>query len=303
MVSFIRADLDFILQQILIAEAHADGSDLSALLPNVQVPFGLRTVDGSFNNLVISQDAFGAADTTFPRLTTPIFRTAEPSPGGTPTSYTQTSGLVFDSQPRTISNLIVDQTMNNPAAIAAALLLAGSQDVEGDTATVQAAFQAIAAATTPAAKAQAQADFDALTAQLNLSVVTSPGLDGQFGTADDRQVFSDRQRDARRRSWRAVQLVDDVLRPVLRPRPRPRHQGRHRHHLHPAAAGRPARTAPAARCPQLHGADAGHQPARPGRRPRHRRRHPRAREHHLAVRRPEPDLLLAPLASGVPARL
>ena len=193
MVSFIRADLDFILQQILIAEAHADGSDLSALLPNVQVPFGLRTVDGSFNNLVAGQDTFGAADTTFPRLTTPIFRTAESSafgpPGGTPTSYTQTSGLVFDSQPRTISNLIVDQTMNNPAAIAAALLLAGSQDVEGDTASVQVAFQAIAAATTPEAKAQAQADFDALAAQLNLSVVTSPGLDGQFGTDDDRQVF------------------------------------------------------------------------------------------------------------------
>ena len=32
----------------------------------------------------------------------------------------QTNGLVFDSQPRTISNLIVDQTANNPAAYATA---------------------------------------------------------------------------------------------------------------------------------------------------------------------------------------
>ncbi|MBI2316250.1 MAG: heme peroxidase, partial [Betaproteobacteria bacterium] len=38
----------------------------------------------------------------------------------TPTSYAQTSGLVVDSQPRTISNLIVDMTANNPAAVAAA---------------------------------------------------------------------------------------------------------------------------------------------------------------------------------------
>ena len=34
-----------------------------------------------------------------------------------------------------------------------------------------------------------------------------------------------------------------------------------------------------------------------------RRRRPRKREHHLAVRRPEPDLHLASLAPGVPARL
>ncbi len=39
------------------------------------------------------------------------------SPGGTtPTSYQQTSGFVFDADPRIISNLIVDQTANNPAA-------------------------------------------------------------------------------------------------------------------------------------------------------------------------------------------
>ena len=46
----------------------------------------------------------------------------ERSPFGAPglSSYTQKSGNVVDSEPRTISNLIVDQTSTNPAAIAAA---------------------------------------------------------------------------------------------------------------------------------------------------------------------------------------
>src|SRR5262249_15984458 len=37
------------------------------------------------------------------------------------TNYAQTSGFVFDSDPRLISNLIADQSANNPAALAAAL--------------------------------------------------------------------------------------------------------------------------------------------------------------------------------------
>ena len=37
-------------------------------------PFGLRTVDGSFNSLVAGQSKFGAADTLFPRLTDPVYR-------------------------------------------------------------------------------------------------------------------------------------------------------------------------------------------------------------------------------------
>ncbi|MFZ6049904.1 peroxidase family protein [Pseudomonas sp. CR3202] len=139
MANFIKSDLEFILQQILIAEAHARGEDLSTLLPNSQVPWGLRTLDGSFNHLVSGQTEFGAADNLFPRLLDPFFRTAE---GGT--SYTQTSGIVTDSQPRIISNLIVDQTPNNPAAV----------DASGGS--------------TP---------------------IFSPGLDGVFGTADDKPVF------------------------------------------------------------------------------------------------------------------
>jgi hypothetical protein len=59
----------------------------------------------------------------FPRLTSPVFRMRDPSRRVRPsrsTSYAQKKGSVFDSEPRVISNLIVDQTSTNPAAIVAA---------------------------------------------------------------------------------------------------------------------------------------------------------------------------------------
>ena len=137
------ADLAFILKQIKIAERHAatlspdhpcdtligTGPDQIA---SPLVSQGLRTVDGSCNNLQPGQETFGAADQKFPRLTTPTFRNAEASPpdffgpgsGTIPANggYAQklANNLVFDSEPRVISNLIVDQTSTNPAAIAAA---------------------------------------------------------------------------------------------------------------------------------------------------------------------------------------
>ena len=136
-VTLIQSDLEFMLTQIKIAEAHAaQPPGTSPLGPGpLQVaspllPFGLRTVDGKFNNLVAGQEGFGAADSIFPRLvplTPSSFRDAEPfdpdGPGpapATPTSYIQTSGIVADSKPRVISNLLVDQTPGNPAAVAAA---------------------------------------------------------------------------------------------------------------------------------------------------------------------------------------
>ena len=96
MAELIKSDLEFILQQILIAEAHAAGTDLRSLLPNELAMLGLRTVDGSYNNLVPGQQYFGAADQDFPRLLDPVFQAAQLG-----TSYTQTSGLVIDSEPRT----------------------------------------------------------------------------------------------------------------------------------------------------------------------------------------------------------
>ncbi|SDY45461.1 peroxidase family protein [Nitrosomonas sp. Nm33] len=134
MANFNKADLEFILKQIKIAEAHPDGNVPIGFgadqISSPMLPYGLRTVDGSYNNLVPGQSEFGAADNVFPRITPPDFRSAETlpfdpdGPGplqiGDPTSYTQTSGIVVDSQPRIISNLIADQSANNPAAVEAA---------------------------------------------------------------------------------------------------------------------------------------------------------------------------------------
>ncbi|MGG5259873.1 peroxidase family protein [Phycicoccus avicenniae] len=137
-------DLAYILKQIKIAERHSttftaadpcgtlvnkagDGIPDAEQVPDILTAYGLRTVDGSCNNLK-SPGTFrvAAADQLFPRLTTPVFRDADPitpslpvgAPG--PTSYTQKTGNVVDAQPRVISNLIADQTFTNPAAVAAA---------------------------------------------------------------------------------------------------------------------------------------------------------------------------------------
>jgi Ca2+-binding RTX toxin-like protein len=128
-------DLRFIYRQIRIAEAHAAGGQLFGPDPVLQVndprfPFGLRTVDGSFNHLLDGTTRFGSSDQVFPRLTTPLYRPAEALPfdpdgdgplaAGDATSYEQKRGTVVDSQPRVISNLIVDQTAANPTAVALA---------------------------------------------------------------------------------------------------------------------------------------------------------------------------------------
>ena len=81
MATLIRSDLEFILQQILIAEAHAAGADLASLLPNQLAMLGLRTVDGSYNNIVPGQQFFGAADQPFPTLLEPSFLPPYNSPG------------------------------------------------------------------------------------------------------------------------------------------------------------------------------------------------------------------------------
>ncbi len=146
MANLSRTDLNFILQQILIAEADSaaqrGGNDnaLPGLVGNPLLSLGLRNVDGTFNNLVPGRSLYGSADQVFPRVLTPSFQSAETVPDGfgTPgqpvgdaTSYLQTNGLVFDTQPRAISNLIADQSDANPAAVAAAANTPGSQQVDG----------------------------------------------------------------------------------------------------------------------------------------------------------------------------
>ncbi|MFE8887183.1 peroxidase family protein [Pseudarthrobacter enclensis] len=140
------ADLAYILKQIKIAEAHVANTTSSTgpcgaligtgpnQLASPLLSHGLRTVDGSCNNLQPGQESYGASDQVFPRLAGKSFGAAESgSFGGPPaaTSYAQTSGSVFDSRPRTISNLIADQTSTNPAAVAAAGFPARSQGNTG----------------------------------------------------------------------------------------------------------------------------------------------------------------------------
>ena len=87
----IEADLEFILKQIQISEAHAAGGQLlctnpsdtsGKCVPDPSLPFGLRTVDGSFNNLL--QTEFGAVDRPFPKLLPAEWRQADPAPPFSP---------------------------------------------------------------------------------------------------------------------------------------------------------------------------------------------------------------------------
>ena len=143
-IELTQSDIEFIYQQILIAEAHPDGTGTLCTAPNrltnalacpnqiinTALPFGLRQTNGQNNNLVDGKALYGSADRVFPRLTTPRFGGADPlffdpdGPGpkkvGDPTSYAQNNGFVVDANPRMISNLISDQTERNPAAAAAA---------------------------------------------------------------------------------------------------------------------------------------------------------------------------------------
>src|SRR4051794_10021692 len=135
-------DLNFILKQIKIAEMHAttltpakpcatlvaqpgDGIDDAFQIPDYLTSYGLRTVDGSCNNLKDATTAkYAASDQVFPRLTAPAFRNADPVDPNFPVGPQVTNyglpGNVVDSQPRIVSNLIDDQTSTNPAAVAAA---------------------------------------------------------------------------------------------------------------------------------------------------------------------------------------
>jgi Ca2+-binding RTX toxin-like protein len=161
MVSYIRSDLDFILAQIKIAEAHAAGTPLygpGGLIPTYNLAWGLRTVDGSYNHLLPGQEQWGAADQEFLELLAPQYRTVMVDPDGAgpsgpiPITYTPGNdvdgpgtfanpGDVIDPEVRTISNLIVDQTLGNPAAILTALQRAGNNDPGMViTATISAAY-------------------------------------------------------------------------------------------------------------------------------------------------------------------
>ncbi|MBJ7451341.1 MAG: hypothetical protein JHC71_04555, partial [Blastococcus sp.] len=120
------SDLRFIFKQIQIAQNHSatattanrcqtqvgnEANQVPAVGQGRELPWGLRTVDGSCNNLIDlpGRETWGAADTVFPRLVPAAPRGAYANPG-----------TVSDATPRQVSNLIVDQSPNNPAAVAVA---------------------------------------------------------------------------------------------------------------------------------------------------------------------------------------
>jgi len=131
-------DLRFILKQIEIAERHVAGEPLRDIIPNSSLPWGLRTVDGSYNNLIPGQELFGAADQPFPTSTNRVFPDAQvlttdlnggaagSAAEGEQSSYDSSFG-VEDSTPRLISHLIVNQSTDNPAATDAAIAEEGEE--------------------------------------------------------------------------------------------------------------------------------------------------------------------------------
>ena len=190
MVTYIRSDLEFILDQIKIAEAHAAGQPLygpGGLVPAYNLSFGLRTVDGSNNHLLPGQEQWGAANVPFPTLLDPVYRPADGTsfdpdgPGPAPAMPTQAdyspsndpNSLVFDASLRTISNLLVDQTLGNPAAILEGLARAGSADPLLDLPAITAIYQTFK----PASDAEYQARVVMQNAQTAATLVDD-GLPG-----------------------------------------------------------------------------------------------------------------------------
>ena len=200
MVSYIKSDLEFILQQIKISEAHAAGQPLygeGGLIPTYNLSWGLRTVDGTYNNLLHPE--WGAADNEFPEPLGTQFRTIMVDPDGAgpapamPMQYlpgvdndgpttTLPDGTVignragpsdvFDPYVRTISNLIVDQTLGNPSAILTGLQRAGvvpEADHLAVTGQISAAYAPLAG------QFKAVSDAERANAEAQAALSASPG--------------------------------------------------------------------------------------------------------------------------------
>ena len=228
-----KADLEFILKQIILAETTSVAytpetapltmlAAIQAAFPDIGVteasllPFGLRTVDGTYNNLLPTQGDFGAADTLFPRLTDPVFRVetdndsidfdgagpaptliqgdygvlpdASPAPGLQPGV-----GTVIDADPRIISNLIVDMTPGNPAAVEAALkylVFTGAMD-EATAAAAAPAIIAAYAQTVQTRAAAAPANVAVLLATRNTEIGEQATAQADYNTALDADTYRD----------------------------------------------------------------------------------------------------------------
>ena len=214
MVSYIKSDLEFILQQIKISELHAAGQPLygpGGLIPAYNVSWGLRTVDGTYNNLLHPE--WGAADNEFPEPLGTVYRPADGTPldldgpGGMPPmatapNYNPSSNpgsFVVDSSLRTISNLLVDQTLGNPSAILTAMQRAGiiaDADQMAATAAISEAyaplvdeFKAVSDASRANAEAQAAASANpgnaALQANAEATAAALAAAEAELDAEDD----------------------------------------------------------------------------------------------------------------------
>ena len=243
--------------------------------------------------------------------------------------------FVVDSSLRTISNLIVDQTLGNPAAILTALQRAGSTDETADLAAVtaiyqtfkpafEAEYQARVVAQNSQAAAEALGDGDPLTipGPEEQAAIDAAALDAAAHGLTVEELTAARQvRDAALAPFGISMEGDNISLPNISP-----DEGL---------------SAPFNSWFTLFGQFFDHgldlvnkggsgtvfiplQPDDPlyvegsqtnfmvltratvsagaGRRPRHRRRYSPG-QHHDVVRRPEPDLHLASVAPGVPARV
>ena len=231
-------DLQFVLKQIKIGEAHANGAALTEIrlnpltgevitdgaqydangmflgdatwpraIPDAKTPFGIRTVDGSFNNLMEGRELWGAADQPMPRYLdpnyidggaeTPFSFGPGPLQPVTNTDYSIVNGVptfpgsglngghtgnVVDSDPRTISNLVVDMSINNPAALYSALVFAESADPYADLAELLAAR---------VSQAEADAALAAATTALSAAETALQDAITNFVSLDDVQEKSD----------------------------------------------------------------------------------------------------------------
>ncbi|MEJ7929782.1 peroxidase family protein [Ramlibacter sp. AN1015] len=183
-------DLRRILSDIKIAEHHVATNytsltDASGNPLNNLVPFGLRTVSGQYNNLVNID--YGSSDLTMPRLLTPTWRDAEINPRTQQGTSYATPADVYDSQPRVISNLIADMSVDNPAAVVAALTAIGSSDPYGDATRFGEARQAVkdAAAALQAVQANAPqgGDISALQAAYDAAAAVAASDAATAGSA------------------------------------------------------------------------------------------------------------------------
>ncbi|MCR6636555.1 peroxidase family protein [Devosia sp.] len=220
MVTYIKSDLEFILKQIKISEADAafrqgisTGDPLNVAkplfgpggsIPAYNIAWGLRTVDGSYNHLLPGQEQWGASDREFNELVPPEFRTVlgpvdtnGPNvPNGVvqfPFPYTPgndadgagpnaTPGDVIDPSVRTTSNLIVDQTLSNPAAIVTALTRNG---IAGDLLVIASSIMAAYEPLKPLFKAVDDAldAYSEAQAAADVAVPPSPALDAAAAAA------------------------------------------------------------------------------------------------------------------------